>query len=174
MVTVFRMVKLTTVTSDFLTFILVPLVCSQSSCPSYFSKWCPIMSLLETFPSHIISFSVKITFCKVSFDQASKLRVMSIMELPAYNLIIPGLGRSLGEGNGYPLQYSFLENSMDRGTWWVTVHGLAQSEMTEHLKFPLSHYNKFIKTEFIVFSLFLFLTMKDPNGQKIMLSSIFF
>ena len=37
-------------------------------------------------------------------------------------LSIPGLGRSPGEGNGYPLQYSGLVNSMDRGTWQVTVH----------------------------------------------------
>ena len=37
--------------------------------------------------------------------------------------LIPGLGRSLGEGNGYPLQYSCLENPMDRGAWWATVHG---------------------------------------------------
>ena len=35
----------------------------------------------------------------------------------------PGLGRSPGEGNGYPLQYSCLENSMDGGNWWSTVHG---------------------------------------------------
>ena len=35
---------------------------------------------------------------------------------------IPGLGRSPGEGNGNPLQYSCLENSMDRGAWWATVH----------------------------------------------------
>ena len=35
---------------------------------------------------------------------------------------IPGLGRSPGVGNGNPLQYSCLENSMDRGTWWATVH----------------------------------------------------
>ena len=39
----------------------------------------------------------------------------------------PGLGRSPGEGNGYPLQYSCLENSMDRGIWWATVHGLTKS-----------------------------------------------
>ena len=38
---------------------------------------------------------------------------------------IPGLGRSSGEGNGYPLQYSYLENSMDRGAWCVTVCGVA-------------------------------------------------
>ena len=37
---------------------------------------------------------------------------------------IPGSGRSPGEGNGNPLQYSCLENPMDRGAWWATVHGL--------------------------------------------------
>ena len=36
---------------------------------------------------------------------------------------IPGLGRSPGEGNGNPLQYSCLENFMDRGAWWASVHG---------------------------------------------------
>ena len=41
--------------------------------------------------------------------------------------LIPGLGRSPGEGNGYPLQYSCLENSMGRGTWWATVHGVTKS-----------------------------------------------
>ena len=40
---------------------------------------------------------------------------------------IPGSGRSPGEGNGNPLQYSCLENSMDRGAWWVTVHSVAKS-----------------------------------------------
>ena len=45
---------------------------------------------------------------------------------------IPGLGRSPGEGNGYPLQYSGLENSMDRGAWWAIVHGgHKESDMTE-------------------------------------------
>ena len=49
----------------------------------------------------------------------------------AYNAgdvgLIPGLGRSHGEGNRYPLQCSGLENSMDRGAWWATVHGAAKS-----------------------------------------------
>ena len=40
---------------------------------------------------------------------------------------IPGLGRYPGVGNGYPLQYSCLENSMDRGAWSTTVHGAAKS-----------------------------------------------
>ena len=39
---------------------------------------------------------------------------------------IPGLGRSPGEENGYPLQYSCLENSMDKGAWPAAVHGLQQ------------------------------------------------
>ena len=40
---------------------------------------------------------------------------------------IPGWGRSPNEGDGYSLQYSCLENSMDRGIWWVIVHGVANS-----------------------------------------------
>ena len=49
----------------------------------------------------------------------------------AYNVggqgSIPGLGKSPGEGNGNPLQYSCLENLMDRGAWQVTVHGFTKS-----------------------------------------------
>ena len=41
---------------------------------------------------------------------------------------IPGLERSTGEGNGNPPQYSCLENSMDGGAWWATVHGVAKSQ----------------------------------------------
>ena len=41
--------------------------------------------------------------------------------------LIPGLGRSPGEGNGNPLQYSCLENPMNGGAWWATVHGVAKS-----------------------------------------------
>ena len=45
--------------------------------------------------------------------------------------LIPGWGRSPGEGNGNPLQYSCLENSMDRGAWWATVHEVAKSWMQQ-------------------------------------------
>ena len=41
--------------------------------------------------------------------------------------LIPGMGRSPGVGNGYPLQYPCLENSMDRGAWQATVHGDTKS-----------------------------------------------
>ena len=48
---------------------------------------------------------------------------------------IPGSGRSPGEGNGNPLQYSCLENPRDRGAWWATVHGVTKSwpTLTTHI-----------------------------------------
>ena len=54
--------------------------------------------------------------------------------------LIPGSGRSPGEGNGNPLQYSHLANPMDRGTWWATVHRETESDLgtdlgTEHALF---------------------------------------
>ena len=51
---------------------------------------------------------------------------------------IPGSERSPGEGQGHPLQYSCLENPMDRGAWWTTAHGVAKSQA--QLK-QLSMYN---------------------------------
>ena len=42
--------------------------------------------------------------------------------------LVPELGRSPREGDGYPLQYSCLENPMDRGSWWDAVHGIAKSQ----------------------------------------------
>ena len=52
---------------------------------------------------------------------------------------IPGLGRSPAEGDGYPLQFSGLENSMDRGAWWATTYEVAELDMTECLSLSLSH-----------------------------------
>ena len=50
---------------------------------------------------------------------------------------IPGPGRSPGEGNGNPLQYSCLENPMDRGAWQATVHGVTMSQT-----YIISHYRE--------------------------------
>ena len=47
--------------------------------------------------------------------------------------LIPGSGRSPGEGNSKPLQYSCLENPTDGGAWWATVHGVAESDTTKWL-----------------------------------------
>ena len=46
--------------------------------------------------------------------------------------LIPRSGRSSGRGNGKPLQYSCLENFIDREAWWATVHGVTESETTQH------------------------------------------
>ena len=48
--------------------------------------------------------------------------------------LIPGSGRSLGKGNDNPLQCSCLEDPMDRGTWWATVHGVTEVAVTEHVR----------------------------------------
>ena len=48
--------------------------------------------------------------------------------------LIPGSGRSSGEGNGYPLQYSCLGNPMDRGAWQATVHGITKESDTIEVK----------------------------------------
>ena len=50
--------------------------------------------------------------------------------------LIPGSGRSPGKRNGNPLQYSCLENPMDRGTWWATVHGVARARHNLATKLP--------------------------------------
>ena len=57
-------------------------------------------------------------------DSDSKEFTLSAGDLDS----VPGSGRPPGEGNGYPLQYTCLENSMDRGAWYATVHGVAKSQ----------------------------------------------
>ena len=51
---------------------------------------------------------------------------------------IPGSGISPGEGNGYPLQYSCLENSVNREAWQATVHGILQARILEWVAIPFS------------------------------------
>ncbi|KAI4548149.1 hypothetical protein MG293_000479 [Ovis ammon polii] len=75
--------------------------------PRAFHRLCGERGIVRGFPG---GSEVKVSACNVG-DLGS----------------IPGSGRSPGEGNGNPLQYSCLENPMDRGAWWATVHGVAKS-----------------------------------------------
>ena len=67
--------------------------------------------------------------------------VAQTVKAAAYNAgdpamgLIPGSGRSPGEGNGTPLQYSCLENPIDGGAWWATDHVVTESDTTERLHF---------------------------------------
>ena len=70
-------------------------------------------------------------FCQTSHQRSLGFSSGSDGKVSVYNVgdpgSIPGLGRSLGEGNGNLLQYYCLENPMDRGAWQATVHGVAKS-----------------------------------------------
>ena len=59
----------------------------------------------------------------------------------------PALGKSLGGGNGNSPQYSCLENAMDRGAWWATVHGVTQTQLSK------THFAGFLKMFALVKSL---------------------
>ena len=63
----------------------------------------------------------------ILFEGNEKLVAQMVNNLPAIGSI-PGLGRYPAEGTGYPLQYSCLENSKDRGAWQATHHGVAKSQ----------------------------------------------
>ena len=84
---------------------------------------------------------------------------------------IPGSGRSPGEGNGYPLQYSCLEKAMDRGAWRATVHGVAKSwtrrkRLSTHVsvkkaKHPLK-LREYIYTHILRCILYLIICIYEP------------
>ena len=79
---------------------------------------------------------------------------------------IPGSGRFLGEGNGYLLQYSCLENSKHRGAWWATVHGdHEKSDTTKRLAFPSKEQVSFY---------FMFPVILESKKTKSVTASIFF
>ena len=68
--------------------------------------------------------------------------------------LIPGSGRSPGEGNGNPLQYSCLENPIDRGAWWATVHGVTKSWIgLNDFTFTFSVYMSVAISQFILLPL---------------------
>ena len=85
--------------------------------------------------------------------------------------LIPGSGRSPGEGNGNPLQYSCLRNPMNRGAWWATIHGVAKSQtglyqLNDNNKLPLTNYCVSRSQEEISQNSQTFPSRKHWNHQK--------
>ena len=72
--------------------------------------------------------------------------------------LIPGSGRSSGEGNNYPLQYSCLENSVNRGAWWATIHGIMRSQIR-------LRYRTWGNTHGVLSKTVAFLTLPPVNGH---------
>ena len=77
---------------------------------------------------------LKVLFRGVGFPGGSMVKKLPDSAGVAGNVgLIPGSGRSPEGGNGNPLQYSCLENPMDRGAWQARVHEVAESDMTEQV-----------------------------------------
>ena len=79
-----------------------------------------ITTILQTFPYIVSSVTYKWLGSSDGKESASNTGDLGL---------IPGAGRSPTEGNGYPLKYSCLENSTDRGAWQITVHKVVMSQI---------------------------------------------
>ena len=85
--------------------------------------------------------------------------------------MISGLGRSPGKGNGYPFQHSGLENSMDRGAWQATGHGVSELETTERLYFHFDHKISFFSPKKRNKEMLIFPTIRPISSE--LFSSLF-
>ena len=125
-----------------------PLVSVVSASPSYLTlSLFPINFRIQRRDGHHFDLFVSLQrplqiliSCSVAgFPGGSEVKVS------AWNAgdpgLIPGLGRSPGEGNDNPLQYSCLENPMEGGAWWATVHGVTRSWTQLRLTLSLSETN---------------------------------
>ena len=99
-----------------------------------------IWKIKISLPDHFLSFILILSIaCSVFYLSAENLTPYSHKKasLVACNVgdpgSIPGSGRSSGEGNSNPLQYSCLDNPMDRGAWRAKVHEISESDTTERL-----------------------------------------
>ena len=100
--------------------------CVQNSFSSLFRFGCWIIEFNSEFSFFFIAKPIAVIFSVIVV-----FPIVSVIKSPPANArdvgLIPGLGRSPREGNGNPLQYSCLENPMDRGAWWATIHRVTKS-----------------------------------------------
>ena len=99
--------------------------------PAIWETWVRSLGWEDPLEEGKVTHSYSPWGCKES-DMTERLS-LSLFTMPEAPGSIPGWGRSPGEGNGNPLQYSCLENPMDRGAWWATVHDRKELDMTERL-----------------------------------------
>ena len=121
-----------------------------------FTKW-KLCARVYLFTHHLKS--IFLFVCVICCGSEGKASACNAGNLGS----IPGSGRSPGEGNGNPLQYSCLENSMDWGAWWATVHGVAESDTPVWLHFHFHYLTKLFilsyysnKNNFVIFIQILF------------------
>ena len=115
-----------------------PCICLQVLWSHFMTSWWPLSGVPSWYGeghlvSHLIQGHLKASWALSGASQGA----LVVKNPPSYvgdvrdAGSISELGRSPGEGNGNPLRYSFLENPMDRGAWWATVHGVAQSQANQ-------------------------------------------
>ena len=112
---------------DVLSFYLTSCLWSRnpSRTPYYIQLSCLLRLLLVVTVSHTLLFRDDLDSFG-GFPGGSEVKESACNEGDVGS--VPGFGRSPGEGNGNPLQYSCQENLMDGGAWWATVHGVAKSQ----------------------------------------------
>ena len=108
------------------------------------NKWAFSKQYIRSFHSFLWLSSICVCVCVCVYKYSRTLTWWLSGEESTcqcrYMGLIPGSGRSHGEGNGNPLEYSCLGNSMDGGTWWPTVHRVAKSR-TRLSNFTSLHFN---------------------------------
>ena len=123
----------------FYRYLLLSVICH---CTTQRKKWrqCQLTKIyLAIFKKKTFYFVLRYRWLTITIG--ASLMAQMVKNLPAiWEIQIGSLGsgRSPEEGNGNLLQYSCLENPMDRGAWWATVHGVAESDRTEQLTPSLS------------------------------------
>ena len=119
-----------------------------------------LMTMFSTTDHGTVQMMPVIFLCeKQARNYSLGIQIMQFLALQA-------LGQKIGEGNGTPLQYSCLENPMDGGAWWATVHGVAKSQ-TQLSDFPFTFHFHALEKEMETHSSVLALRIPgtgEPGG----------